>query len=673
MSEPLQTTHALDPALLSAYYDNALDDDERRVVEGHLARCSSCRERLAAYAALGGGIRAGVDLPVPATLDARIAALQRQRPAPARRAAPRPSAPAPRRPTGRTWPFRSVLAAVILVGLLAGTFLFGLPFLGGAGGPAVASALPCDDPTECAIAVSFTGPVDHAAVEQSFQINPTVPVTFTWQGNTLLVKPTQPLQASASYTVSLRLGTGSSGPSIPVIPARTATPVALHFVAGAAGAPVVMASRPTPVSSASPGVSAATTVKASPASVPANAPPTPTSAVAAAASATALAAVPVASSTPCPVQPTRGFGTLYQGQPAVATKLGCAGAPEATVDLVAEPFEHGRLLWRGDQRQIIALVSDGHWSSYPDTFDGTVTATPAPGEPVRGFGKVWHETPTLRAAIGNATAPEQPIGGEIEEFQHGMLVWTADRVIYALYSDGTWQQYADTYVDTTGTPTTTATATPTPTAGGSESATPTPAATETAGPPGSPTATPSPSGNAPSPTPSPAPAAGPGAACSIHPVRGFGLVYDGHPDVAARLGCASATEIGSGATRETFQHGLMIRRDDVRQIFVIRDDGTWFVYPDTYQNGEALPDVGAAPAGLFAPVGGLGKLWREQSGLRQALGWATAPEQGVSGAYQDFAAGRMVWTSDKTIYALYSDGTWKSFPDTFVDATPAPP
>jgi len=29
--------------------------------------------------------------------------------------------------------------------------------------------------------------------------------------------------------------------------------------------------------------------------------------------------------------------------------------------------------------------------------------------------------------------------------------------------------------------------------------------------------------------------------------------------------------------------------------------------------------------------------------------------------------GRMLWTSDRLIYVLYTDGTWQSFPDTFVD------
>jgi hypothetical protein len=662
MSDSTKPVHGLDPALISAYYDDALDNTDRRLVEAHLARCPTCREQLAAYATLGGGVRAGVDPSVPASVDARVAKLLK-RGTTIRRAAARAVKPAPRRPAVGSWAVRSSLAVAVLAVLLVGTVVLGLPLLGGVGGPAVASAYPCSDPAECAIAVRFSAPVDHAAVERSVQIDPPVPVTFAWQGDTVFIKPKKPLQASASYTVRLQPNAGSR---ILIAPfASKATPVALQFVASSAGAPVVMASNQHPASVAAPTSTAVTLVQAtaSPPSAQLTATPSPP-----AVTSMAVAAVRSATSTACTVQPVRGFGTLYHNQPKVASRLGCARAPEAGVDMFVEPFEHGRMLWRGDRRVIFALTSDGHWSSYPDTFNGTETVTPAPGEPIRGFGKVWRENPTLRAAIGAATAPEQPIGGAVEEFEHGLLVWTADRTIYVLYSDGTWEQYADTFVDATATAAAVASASPAAVATPTTSPVPSPASTP-------PVATPSPSGSSPSPAPTSVSSGGAVAvSCSLQPVRGFGLVYSTNPDVATRLGCASAPEIGSQSTRQTFEHGVMIRRDDVRQIFVIKGDGTWAVYSDTYQAGETSPDVGVAPSGRFAPVDGFGKLWREQPGLRQALGWATGPAQDVSGAYEDFAAGRMVWTSDRTIYALFSDGTWRSFVDQFVDptATPAP-
>lgn len=653
MSDTTETVHGLDPVLISAYHDDALDDAERRLVEEHLARCPSCRERLAAYATLGGGIRAGIDPPVPASLDARAAKLLKTR-STVRRVDTRARAPAPRGGLIGGWAGRVAFAIALLLVLVVGVLALSLSGGLGSGGVTVAAAYPCSDPSQCAIAVRFAGPVDHAAVERSIQITPPLPLRFTWQDDTVLIKPTRPLQAQESYTVRIQPEAARGRRAIPFAP--TSTPVAVRFVVGGTNAPVVMAATASPAPATTP---ARPAVVAQANTSPTSAPPAP-SPSSPAISSMAAATTPAPTSTPCAVQPVRGFGTLYQAQPKVAARLGCARAPEAGVDMFVEPFEHGRMLWRADRREIIALLSDGHWSTYPDTFNGTETVTPAPGEPIRGFGKVWRETPTLRAAIGAATAPEQPIGGAIEEFEHGLLVWTADRTIYALYADGTWEQYPDTFVD----PTETAAAIASATAASRG------AATETPVPSQSPTPTLPPG----TPAPSPTAAAGGSVAptCSIHPVRGFGLVYNTHPDVAARLGCASATEIGAGSTRQTFEHGLMIRRDDVRQIFVIKGDGTWAVFPDTYQDGEALADVGPAPAGRLVPAHGFGKLWREQAGLRQALGWATGPEQGVSGAYEDFAAGRMLWTSDRTIYALYSDGTWRSFADLFVDPTATP-
>jgi len=39
-------------------------------------------------------------------------------------------------------------------------------------------------------------------------------------------------------------------------------------------------------------------------------------------------------------------------------------------------------------------------------------------------------------------------------------------------------------------------------------------------------------------------------------------------------------------------------------------------------------------AGLFQPVRGFGKVWREDADLRARLGWATAPEQSYDLVYQ---------------------------------------
>jgi len=138
--------------------------------------------------------------------------------------------------------------------------------------------------------------------------------------------------------------------------------------------------------------------------------------------------------------------------------LGCAEAAETAVQLVRQGFEHGLMLWRADTREILALRADGRWSLHQDSYqegEKLSEAGPAPqGKlvPERGLGKLWREQPDLREGFGWATVAEQPVPGGIQQFSGGTMLWTSDRVIYVLYPDGTWQGFADTFVDPSAPP-----------------------------------------------------------------------------------------------------------------------------------------------------------------------------------------------------------------------------
>lgn len=340
-----------------------------------------------------------------------------------------------------------------------------------------------------------------------------------------------------------------------------------------------------------------------PAVTPATSPAAPAS-LAVAPTATALQ-----TTASCEIQPIRGFGLVYTSVPSLATRLGCATGQETGTSLTLQAYANGQTIDAPAQKTTFILTKSGSWSSHAD---GTNDASSA------------------LAALGAPSGSAQNVGGAIESFQHGTLLWTPDRVIFAMFADGGWEQHPDTFVDPT--------------------ATPAPASQATA----------------PSASPAPAPAV---ASCPAQPVRGFGLVYTGQANVATRLGCASDKEVGFSATLQSFEHGVMIQRLDTHQVFVVHADGSWSVYPDTFQTGKPLPSVGSPPANLVAPTGGIGLVWQQQAGVRQALGWATGPDQAVSGAWQGFAGGQMLWTSAGRIYVLYSDKTSANFPDKFVTPT----
>ena len=67
------------------------------------------------------------------------------------------------------------------------------------------------------------------------------------------------------------------------------------------------------------------------------------------------------------------------------------------------------------------------------------------------------------------------------------------------------------------------------------------------------------------------------------------------------------------------------------------------------------------PPGLVQPIRGFGQVWREQlGGLRATIGWATEPEQGVSGTVRLWDGGLVVRIGADS-YVLMADGSWLSF------------
>jgi hypothetical protein len=58
-------------------------------------------------------------------------------------------------------------------------------------------------------------------------------------------------------------------------------------------------------------------------------------------------------------------------------------------------------------------------------------------------------------------------------------------------------------------------------------------------------------------------------------------------------------------------------------------------FDDTWTSAETESDPNILPPeGLFQPIRGFGKVWRNNPEVRERLGWALAPEQGFRGAYQ---------------------------------------
>jgi hypothetical protein len=77
---------------------------------------------------------------------------------------------------------------------------------------------------------------------------------------------------------------------------------------------------------------------------------------------------------------------------------------------------------------------------------------------------------------------------------------------------------------------------------------------------------------------------------------------------------------------------------------------TFKVFRDTWQEGDPADTGLTAPAGKVEPRRGFGKVWREQPGIRDAVGWALEYERAVTVSYQEFqqAALLQVWDDNLT-------------------------
>jgi WD40 repeat protein len=131
--------------------------------------------------------------------------------------------------------------------------------------------------------------------------------------------------------------------------------------------------------------------------------------------------------------------------------------------------------------------------------------------------------------------------------------------------------------------------------------------------------------------------------CAPHP-----FPFDLSPETALYFSCPGQEPRRLDAVYQPFEHGFMVR-DPVGALSWYRDAGhphvtfladreiehrdghylTRFSHwslPDTWDSSQPVSDPDLVPPpGLFQPEYGIGKVWREFDGLREGIGWATAP------------------------------------------------
>ncbi|MCU0474807.1 MAG: hypothetical protein MUC99_01605 [Anaerolineae bacterium] len=129
--------------------------------------------------------------------------------------------------------------------------------------------------------------------------------------------------------------------------------------------------------------------------------------------------------------PADGFGVAMSQNPNIATLVGCPIGASLSYGAAVQRFERGLMIYVASLPPTIYVVDtgSGRWAQYADTFTEGIdpqsgNETPPAGlfEPIRGFGKVWRTTPTVRAGLGWATSTETGTTVAALGFERGQVI-----------------------------------------------------------------------------------------------------------------------------------------------------------------------------------------------------------------------------------------------------------
>lgn len=152
--------------------------------------------------------------------------------------------------------------------------------------------------------------------------------------------------------------------------------------------------------------------------------------------------------------------------------------------------------------------------------------------PQGGFGAIYQSDPNIAAGLGcPLTGIASGVSSAYQPFQNGVMIWVASlgslpqSTIYALFNNGTYQRFNDTWTDGVD-----------PVSGGA------------------------------------VPPEG-----LIEPVRGFGKVWRDNPAVRDTLGWATSPENGGSAQVQAFERGEMVNVSQAGQTYILiaGAPGTW--------------------------------------------------------------------------------------------------
>ncbi|MFN8372053.1 MAG: LysM peptidoglycan-binding domain-containing protein [Anaerolineae bacterium] len=123
----------------------------------------------------------------------------------------------------------------------------------------------------------------------------------------------------------------------------------------------------------------------------------------------------------------------------------CPATQVTNIASAHQTFQSGRMVWRGDSRQIYVLYTSGSYQTFSDSYNGeTITPQTPPDaslrQPLNGFGWLWQNNSTVRGAMGWATDAETGYNATYETTSSSRIYFTLpnNTVVRLDGSNNTW-------------------------------------------------------------------------------------------------------------------------------------------------------------------------------------------------------------------------------------------
>lgn len=310
---------------------------------------------------------------------------------------------------------------------------------------------------------------------------------------------------------------------------------------------------------------------------------------------------------------------------------------DLSVHATAQRFERGLMIWRADTAYIWVLTDAGRVYNFPASRYGRLSNRLIFGDPlhpVNGFGKVWDNYASVRAALGSALMPELGFEMRIVQWDRVYFLQQLDGTIYQINPNNTWSRAPGM-----------------PTFAPPASITGFDVQPQLISPGGTVTVTWSISNAAQArlqvwdtatstiiDTINELPAVG-STQLAISPaivgnagiILTRGDVSDSLPraEIVVNVWRSPNQTVSVYAAFQQYENGFMIWRSDTGEVNVFTGSGGGFfyAYPQSFLDSVSDNPFGSAPANRVRPINGFGRVWGNVEWVRGSLGWATAPEQ----------------------------------------------